>query len=111
MEVLRLLAINDQRFGGECAAGVDSAELDPKTLALVRLAALVAIRGAAPSYGVEVDAAVGAGASRAEIVSVLVDVVPVVGLPSAVAAATSIGMALGYDIEAALEQCWMGDLG
>ena len=110
-EVLRLLAINDQRFAGECATGVESAELDPKTQALVRLAALVAVGGAAPSYGAEVDAAVGAGSSPAEIVNVLIDVVPVVGLPTVVAAATSLGMALGYDIEAALEQPSMDDLG
>jgi 4-carboxymuconolactone decarboxylase len=107
-EVLRLLAINDQRFADECATGVESAELDPKTLALVRLAALVAVGGATPSYGAEADAAVGAGASPAEIVNVLVGVVPVVGLPSVVAAAPSLAMALGYDIEEALEQTFDG---
>ena len=80
MEVLRLLAINDEH----CAEIMDvsSAKLDPKTLALVRLAALVAVGGAVPSYGAEADAAVSAGATAAEIVEVLVGVVSVVGLPS-----------------------------
>jgi 4-carboxymuconolactone decarboxylase len=50
-ERLRLLAINDTRFveDGTCAALVDSDELDPKSLALVRLAALVAVGGAVAS--------------------------------------------------------------
>ena len=73
-------------------------------LALVRLAALVAVGGAIPSYGAEADAAVGAGATAAEIVDVLVGVVPVVGLPAVVAAAPSLAMALGYDVDEALEK-------
>jgi hypothetical protein len=42
-------------------------------------------------------------ATAAEIVDVLVGVIPVVGLPSVVAAAPKLAMALGYDIETALE--------
>ena len=75
---LRRLAINDARFGEDCLCGadVDSGELDPKTLELVRLAALVAVGGAVPSYGAQADAAVNAGATAAEIVDVLVGVIP-----------------------------------
>jgi alkylhydroperoxidase/carboxymuconolactone decarboxylase family protein YurZ len=104
-EVLRRLALNDEHFAQECVIrlGVEPTELDPKTLALVRVAALVAVRGAVPSYGAEVDAAVRAGATAAEIVDVLLGVVSVVGLPSVVAAAPSLGLALGYDTDAALE--------
>jgi 4-carboxymuconolactone decarboxylase len=105
-EVLRRLAINDERFADECVRGVrvSPVELDPRTLALVRVAALVAVGGAAPSYGVEADAAVSAGATTAEIVGVLVGIISVVGLPSVVAAAPSLAMALGYDLEDAAEQ-------
>jgi 4-carboxymuconolactone decarboxylase len=105
-EVLRRLAINDEQFAEECSTGkrLDSVELDPRTLALVRIAALVAVGGAAPSYGVEADAALSAGATTGEIVQVLVSIVSVVGLPSVVAAAPSLAMALGYDLEDALEQ-------
>ncbi len=104
-ERLRCLAINDARFaaGGVGGAGVESGELDPKTLALVRLAALVAAGGAVPSYGAQADAAVNAGATAAEIVDVLVGVVPIVGLPCVVAAAPKLAMALGYDTDDALE--------
>ena len=84
--------------------GSSLSELDPKTLALVRLGALVAVGGAAPSYGAEADAAVSAGATAAEIVEVLLGVVSIVGTPSVVAAAPSLAMAIGYDIEDALER-------
>ena len=104
-ERLRRLAINDAHFAEEGAggAGAEPEELDPKTLALVRLAALIAVGGAVPSYGAEVDAAVSAGATAAEIVDVLVGVIPIVGLPLAVAAAPNLAMALGYDTDDAFE--------
>jgi 4-carboxymuconolactone decarboxylase len=102
---LRRLTISDAEFAEECVAGaaVEPGELDPKTLALVRLAALVAVDGAVPSYGAEADAAVNAGATAAEIVEVLVGVVPIVGFPCVVAAAPKLSVALGYDIDEALE--------
>ena len=102
-EVLRRLAINDEYFAEEFVIASEAVELDQKALALVRLAALVAVGGAVPSYGAAVDAAVSSGASAAEIVEVLVGVVSVVGLPSVVAAAPSLALALGYDVEVALE--------
>jgi len=102
--VLRLLTINDEHFAEEGVTPVASAKLDPKTVALVRIAALVAVGGAVPSYGAEVDAAVSAGATAAEIVEVLLDIVSVVGLPCVVAAAPNMALALGYDINGALEQ-------
>ena len=105
-ERLSHLALNDARtiedpFDG---GALGSPELDPKTLALVRLAALVAVGAAVPSYGEQADAAVSAGATVAEIVDVLVGVVPVVGLPCVVAAAPKLALALGYDTDDALER-------
>ena len=78
---LRLLALNDSRCapGYEEDTGLDLAVLDPKTIALIRLAALVAVGGAVASYGALADAAVDAGATAAEIVDVLVGVIPVSG--------------------------------
>ena len=104
-EQLRRLAINDTSFAEHCLRGADagSAGLDPKTLALVRLAALIAVGGPEPSFGAHADAAVSAGATADEIVDILVAVVPTVGLPCVVAAAPKVAMALGYDINGALE--------
>ena len=98
---LRRLAIGDVEFADDPSGGggLDAELLDPKTLALVRLAALVAVGGAGPSYGVHADAAVSSGASSAEIVDVLVGVVPIIGLPHAVAAAPKVALALGYDLD------------
>ncbi len=101
------LAINDSDLTEEPTAEADAAWLDPvtdaRTLSLVRLAALVAVGGAVPSFAAQADAAVDAGATAAEIVDVLFGVIPVVGLPCAVAAAPNMAMALGYDVIDALE--------
>jgi alkylhydroperoxidase/carboxymuconolactone decarboxylase family protein YurZ len=77
--------------------------LDQRTLALVRLAALVVVGGAVPSYGAQADAAIDAGATAAEIVDVLMAVIPVVGLPCVVAAAPRLALALGHDVDDAFE--------
>jgi alkylhydroperoxidase/carboxymuconolactone decarboxylase family protein YurZ len=82
----------------------DPLPLDPRTQALVRLAAFVALGATPASYGWAVDAAFAAGATVDEIVSTLLTVVPVVGMARAVTAAPGLATALGYDIEAALER-------
>ena len=104
-ERLRRLVINDACFAeaGTSGTQVEPRDLDPKTLALVQLAALVAVGGAVPSYGAHADAAVNAGATAAEIVDVLVGVIPVLGLPAVVATAPKLALALGYDADEALE--------
>ncbi len=104
-KVLRLLAINDDDFTNTCLTrlATEGGELDPKTLALARIAALIAVGAATASYGAEVDAAISAGATPTEVVDVLVGVVSVVGIPTVVAAAGSLAMALGYDVDDALE--------
>jgi alkylhydroperoxidase/carboxymuconolactone decarboxylase family protein YurZ len=108
IEILRRLAINDEHLLEELlgAAGDEGdtpqpdRALDPRMLALVRLAALAAVGGAVSSYGSQADA----GASAAEMVDVLVGVVPVVGIPCVVAAAPKLALALGYDSDEALDQ-------
>ena len=110
IEQLRRLAINDSGFAQHCLGGANdgSAKLDQKTLALGRLAALIAVGGSEPSFGAHADAAISAGATAAEIVEVLVDVVPTVGLPRVVAAAPKVAMALGYDISDDLDEVTSG---
>ena len=105
MDVLRSLAIEDPQLAEHLAERdeIGPVLLDPKTVALARLAALVAIGGALPTYSALTDAAIGVGATPEEIVEVLVAIVPTVGLPRAVSAAPNVAMALGYDVEDALE--------
>jgi 4-carboxymuconolactone decarboxylase len=106
MDRLRRLALNDTRFADDCRGGtmLDTQVLDAKTLALTRLAALVAVGGAVPSYGAHTDAAIDAGASTAEIVDVLVGVISIVGFPCVVAEAPKLALALGHDTNDALEE-------
>ncbi|WP_322938392.1 carboxymuconolactone decarboxylase family protein [Nocardioides bizhenqiangii] len=104
-DLLRRLSLHDERVVAEVLCGSDpqfegpAAILDPRSLALVRLAALVAVGGAVPSFGAQADAAINAGATAAEIVEVLVAVLPVVGLPCVVAAAPKLALALGHDVD------------
>jgi 4-carboxymuconolactone decarboxylase len=72
--------------------------LDPMTLALVRLGALVAIGGCAvPSLGALTDAAHDAGASDSDVVDVLFAVLPIVGTARVVSAAPRLALTLGHD--------------
>jgi alkylhydroperoxidase/carboxymuconolactone decarboxylase family protein YurZ len=50
-----------------------------------------------------VERALAAGASEDEIVGLLIAVAPAVGLGRVVSAAPELGLALGYDVDSALE--------
>ena len=102
---LRLLALNDTRLAEDLVGppGWEAEELDPKTLALVRLAALIAVGGRAPLLRNPSRRGRERRASAAEIVDVMVSLVPVVGLPCVVAAAPNLAMALGYDADEVFE--------
>lgn len=106
-ETLRSLALNDERFmesvlgmGGDT---VDVSQLDQRTHALVRLGAELAIDAAPNSYQSTIEAALAAGAGIDEIVGTLIAVAPIVGSARVVSAAPELSLALGYDIDAALE--------
>jgi len=64
-DVLRCLSIEDPQLAEHLAKRdeIGSDVLDPKTVALARLAALVAIGGALPTYSTLTDAAIGMGAT------------------------------------------------
>jgi len=106
-ERLRSLALNDDAFVrsvlGMGQDTVEASRLDPKTHALVRLAALVAMDATPSAYNCRVEAALASGAGFDEIVGILIAVAPEVGLSRVVSAAPDLGLALGYDVDAALE--------
>jgi alkylhydroperoxidase/carboxymuconolactone decarboxylase family protein YurZ len=106
-DTLRSLALNDERFVdsvlGMGRDTVDASGLDPKTHALLRLAASLAVDAAPSSYQSIVEIAQAAGASVEEIVGCLIAVAPTVGLARVVSAAPELALALGYDVDAALE--------
>lgn len=84
-------------------ADAAASQLDEKTLALVRVGALVALDAATPSYVEAIGAARSAGASSDEIVGCLIAVLPAVGIARVVSAAPKVGLGLGYDVDGALE--------
>ena len=106
-ERLRSLAISDERFVqsvlGIGLDTIDVSRLDAKTHALVRLGALLAIDAAPSSYQANVEAAVAAGVSVDEIVGAVIAVAPITGVARVVSAAPELALALGYDVDEALE--------
>ncbi len=74
--------------------------LDPRSFALVKIAALVAIDSPPASYLWQVSNALDAGATPNDILGVLRAVAPQVGGPRAVAAAPEIMIALGLSLPA-----------
>jgi 4-carboxymuconolactone decarboxylase len=107
-DTLRRLAIIDEGFvEGQAGLGLDPAQasaLDPKTAALLHVAVCVAIGSPAMCLEWSTGRALAAGASEDEITDVLLAIAPVAGLGRVVAAAPDVATALGYDIEAALEE-------
>jgi 4-carboxymuconolactone decarboxylase len=106
-ETLRRLAMIDEGFvQDEAGLGLDltmASAVDPKTAALLRLGASIAIGSAAVCLEWSTGRALAAGATEDEIAAVLLAIAPVAGLSRVVSAAAEVATALGYDIAAALE--------
>jgi alkylhydroperoxidase/carboxymuconolactone decarboxylase family protein YurZ len=77
--------------------------LEPRAEALVRLASLVAMRAPASSYRCTVEAALQAGATHEDLIGTVIAVASTVGLSRLVSASVGLALALGDDIDAALE--------
>jgi alkylhydroperoxidase/carboxymuconolactone decarboxylase family protein YurZ len=104
---LRRLAVHDEALleaigsdGSSFATGV----IDQKTTALVRVAATIAVDAAPHSFQHAVALALAAGATSGEIVASLEAVTPVTGAARVVQCAPKVALALGYDVDAALER-------
>ena len=102
---LRDISSNDDSAIAELVAirvaeAVDASDLDPKTFALVNIAALVAAGGDEASYVFHVADALEAGASADEVTAVLTAVGPNVGVFKMVAAADPLATALGIGLAA-----------
>ena len=106
-ETLRRLAMIDEGFVvDEAGLGLGVAgtsALDPRTAALLQVAASVAIGSSAICLEWSAGRALAAGATEDEIADVLLVIAPVAGLGRVVCAAPDVAVALGYDIEAALD--------
>ena len=107
-ETLRRLTMIDEVFvegqAGLVLGLARASALDAKTAARLRLGAAVAIGSPGVCLEWSTGRALAAGATEDEIADILVAIAPVTGLSRVVAAAPEIAIALGYDVEAALEE-------
>ena len=107
-ETLRRLAMIDETFvedaAGICLDPAGASALDPRTVALVRLGALVATGASPVCLQWSTGRAMAAGVADDEIADVLLAVAPVAGLGRVFSAAPEVATALGYDLTAALEE-------
>ena len=104
---LRRLAVHDDALFALIAVEGSSfatSVIDERTAALVRVAATVAVDGAPSTFQHAVALALAAGASNDEIVASLEAVTPVTGAARVVQCAPKLALALGYDVDAALER-------
>ena len=104
---LRLLAVHDDAFLDALAVDGGASTtpcLDEKTAALVRVGATIAVDAAPHSFQHAVALALAAGATSDEIVASLEAVTPVTGAARVVQCAPKVALALGYDVDAALER-------
>jgi 4-carboxymuconolactone decarboxylase len=106
-ETLRRLAMIDEGFveggAGLRLSPAGTTALDPRIVALLRVAVSVAIGSSAACLEWSTTRALAAGATEDEIAAVLPAIAPVAGLGRIAAAAPDVAIALGYDIAAALE--------
>lgn len=83
------------------AASVEATSLDDETLALVRIAALVAVDAPPASYLVNLGAASEIGIDEEQVKGVLAAVAPIVGTARVASAVGNIARALGFAMELA----------
>ena len=106
-EHLRRLAMHDEALV-ELILSEEStlteSVLDESTAALVRVAATIAVNAAPSSFQHAVALALAAGVTSEQIVAALEAVTPVTGAPRVVQCAPKVALALGYDVDAALER-------
>ena len=104
-ETLRRLALHDPACIEDALTGDGTGcPLDPKVRALVRLAGLISADAPYPALSWGVDEALRAGASSEEVVATLLAVAPAIGSSRLVAEAPRLALALGWDVDAAIEE-------
>ncbi len=89
-------------LGGAHGVGF-GAGVGARTESLVQLAALVCLDAPTPTFQMVVDRALAAGVESADLLAMLGAITPLVGEARVVAAAGGLAAALGYDLDAALE--------
>jgi alkylhydroperoxidase/carboxymuconolactone decarboxylase family protein YurZ len=106
-EAFRRLTIGDTglivSLADEDTSKRHGVRLDPRSEALVRIGALIALDAPPASFRCAVEDAQRVGVRQEDLLAVLMAVAGIVGTPRIVSAAPRIALAAGYDVEAALE--------
>ncbi len=92
------------------AASLAASSLDPQTLALVRVAALVALDAPPVSYILNLEAAADLGVDGDRVRGVLAAIAPIVGTARVASATAKIVEALAIEIEIAELAAEQGDV-
>jgi 4-carboxymuconolactone decarboxylase len=106
-EHLRRLAVHDEALLETIAvdgSAFATSVIDERTEALMRIAATIAVDASLASFQHAVAHALAAGATSDEIVASLEAVTPVTGAARVVQCTPKVALALGYDVDAALER-------
>lgn len=106
-EVLRRLTIGDPAYCRALMAAVPDvalSALDARGKALVRLGGSITAGSIGPMLRQRVADALDAGLSFDEVVAAMISLAPTVGIERIVASAPDLALALGYDVDGALEQ-------
>ena len=85
------------------ADSLEASTLDPRTLMLVRIAALVAVDAPPASYLANLEVAAGVDVDADQVRGVLAAIAPIVGTTHIVSATGNIARALGVALEMAEE--------
>jgi 4-carboxymuconolactone decarboxylase len=104
---LRRLAVHDETLLEASATeerSFPASVIDERTTALVRVAATIAVDPAPSSLQRAVAHALASGVTPDEVVATLEAVTPVTGAARVVQCAPKVALALGYDVDAALER-------
>jgi alkylhydroperoxidase/carboxymuconolactone decarboxylase family protein YurZ len=109
----RRLTIGDEALVHDLLAGPARGieGLEGRTASLVRLAAVIVAGGSAPAYQRAVQDALDEGATPAQVTAVLLAIAPITGSAVVMDAAPKLALALGYDVEAALEDGEVAEFG
>jgi 4-carboxymuconolactone decarboxylase len=104
-EMLRRIAINDPHCLEDILSGDDRAlsALDPTVTALIRVAGLISVDAPQASLSWSVSEALERGATPSDVIGALLAIAPAIGTARVVASAPRLALALGWDIDAALE--------
>lgn len=102
-DTLKGLAVHDMGVIGSLLEmqleNIEQSGLDPRTHALVRIAALITLDAAPASFMWQVGLALESGVTPDEIIGVMIALAPTIGMAKIVASAPEIALALGVELE------------